>query len=304
MDTVVSSSQSLTRAADRLGAFFADQPTRQGILARSALGRPTAYDDALRERLIAELRGETRLDGSVGGSVLPTIWRAHELMDLGHRGDQAGSIRVMGWVLSLQGKPGAFGEGCADSRHQHRVCEHYMSGFFSAAPPTQRLAPVTLPNGKPFRAEAAARFALSCLALRAALRSGHEGRPLVEQHLVSLGRLAEGFEDWGGYFAPDMVASALYGLALAGPQHRPAVERITAVLLANQNDDGTWHNADLFHTLEALITVGSADAREAVRRAAPALMARQRADGTFGGAAQQERALIGLRALLIAADEA
>jgi hypothetical protein len=35
-----------------------------------------------------------------------------------------------------------------------------------------------------------------------------------------------------------------------------------------------------------------------VRRAATALMALQRTDGTFGTMAQQERALVGLRALL------
>jgi hypothetical protein len=35
-----------------------------------------------------------------------------------------------------------------------------------------------------------------------------------------------------------------------------------------------------------------------VRRALPALEERQRADGSFGSTAQQERALIGLRALL------
>jgi len=38
-----------------------------------------------------------------------------------------------------------------------------------------------------------------------------------------------------------------------------------------------------------------------VRRAATALDTRQRADGTFGIRTQQERALIGLRALLWAA---
>jgi len=36
-----------------------------------------------------------------------------------------------------------------------------------------------------------------------------------------------------------------------------------------------------------------------VRRALPALAARQRSDGSFGATAQQERALIGLRAALL-----
>ena len=300
MDTLVtSSSRTTTAAVDRLAEFFSTAPTRQGILAREALGRPLPGDASLRHRLISQKRGETRLDGSLGGAVLPTIWRAHELLDLGHQSDQAGIIRVMGWVLSLEGKPGAFGEGCTEERHQYRVCEHFMSGFFSAAPASQRLAPITLPNGKVFRAEAAARFAVSCMALRAALRAGHDGRPLVEQHAASLGRLAEGFEDWGGYFAPDMIASALYGLGCAGHHHRPSAERMVEVLIANQQEDGTWQNADLFHTLEGLLSSGVPAGKEAVRRAAPALLARQRADGSFGPAAQAERALIGLRALLV-----
>jgi hypothetical protein len=44
-------------------------------------------------------------------------------------------------------------------------------------------------------------------------------------------------------------------------------------------------------------------AQEAVRRAVPALLSRQRLDGSFGTTAQQERALIALRALLWAEPE-
>jgi hypothetical protein len=40
-----------------------------------------------------------------------------------------------------------------------------------------------------------------------------------------------------------------------------------------------------------------------VRRAVPALLARQRIDGSFGPTAQQERALIALRALIWADKE-
>ena len=50
--------------------------------------------------------------------------------------------------------------------------------------------------------------------------------------------------------------------------------------------------------IEALTAAGTEPAWAAVRRAVPALLGRQRPDGTFGPMAQQERALIGLRALL------
>jgi hypothetical protein len=70
---------------------------------------------------------------------------------------------------------------------------------------------------------------------------------------------------------------------------------------ANQGIDGDWPAADLFQVLDALRAADTPEAHVTVRRAATALAARQRADGTFGAGAQQERALIGLRALLWAA---
>jgi len=48
--------------------------------------------------------------------------------------------------------------------------------------------------------------------------------------------------------------------------------------------------------LEVLRATGDPTALAAVRRAVPALVAKQRPDGTFGSTAQQERALIALRA--------
>lgn len=289
-----------TGAIERLALFFADRPTRQGILAREALGRPAAGDEALRERLVQQLRDETRSDGSVGGAALPTIWRAHELLDLGHAGDQPGAVRVMGWVMSLQGKTGAFGEGCTDARHQHRACEHWLGGFFSPAPPEQRVAPITFPNGKVFRAEPAARFAVSCLALRGAVRAGLEPRPLVQAHLLGLARLEEEWERWGTYYTPDLVASGLVGLAAARHPFGSEARRVSATLASHQEPDGTWARADLFHVLEALVWAGTDPARTALRRSAAALVERQRPDGTFSGAAREERALIALRALLTA----
>lgn len=287
-------------ALDRLELFFAGRATRQGLLARQALGRPAAGDADLRERLIEQLRGDTRSDGSVGGAALPTIWRAHELLDLGHGGDASGTLRVMGWVMSLAGKAGAFGEGCAEPRHHHRACEHWLSGFFSPAPPGHRVAPITFPNGKVFRAEPAARFALSCLALRAAVRAGYEARPTVQAHLIGLGRLQGEWEKWGTYYTPDLVASGLAGLAGASSPHAIAAHRVSAAIAAHQEPDGTWAQAELFHVLEALTWAGTAPARTALRRAVPALLERQRPDGSFPGPAREERALIALRVLLAA----
>jgi hypothetical protein len=288
---------------ERLQLYFAEVATRQGVLARQALGQTAPGDEVLARRLVDDMRAETRMDGSLSGAVVPTIWRAHELLDLGCDADQAGTVRVIGWVLRLQSQPGAFSEGCTPPRHAHRACEHFISGFFSPAPPVQRFAPVMFPNGKVFRAEPAARFAVSCLALRAALRGRLEQRPGVEQHLISLLQLQEQWDDWNGYFAPDAIMAGIHALAFAADAHREVLPRLAGAVAANQAEDGTWTNADLFHTLEALLAVGTEEAHEAVRRAAPALLARQRIDGSFGSTAQQERALIALRALIWAEKE-
>lgn len=294
---------SAREAIDRLRLYFAPATTRQGLLARRALGEPAPDDALLSDRLVEEMRVQTRADGSVAGAVVPTIWRAHELLDLGCEPDQPGAGQVMDWVLELQSKPGAFSDGCTAPRHAHRACEHFISGFFSPAPPEHRLAPVMLPNGKMFRAESAARFAISCLALRAALRGRLEQRPAVAQHLVSLIQLQEQWEQWDAYFAADAIVAGIHALAFASPTHRTVLPRLAASVAANQAEDGTWPTADLFHTLEALNAVGTAEAHAAVRRAVPALLARQRIDGSFGPTAQQERALIALRSLLWAGTE-
>jgi hypothetical protein len=155
-----------------------------------------------------------------------------------------------------------------------------------------------LPNGKVFRAEPAARFAISCLALRAALRGRFDGQPPVERHLASLLQLQEQWKDWNGYFAGDMIVAGIHALAFVSQTHRDILSRLASMIAAHQVEGGTWPNADLFHTLEALLALGTTEAKAAVRRAVPALLARQRFDGSFGSTAQQERALIALRSLI------
>jgi hypothetical protein len=288
----------ILEAIQQLRLYFAPLATRQGILAREALGQPAPDDEAVARRLIDQMRAETRSDGSLRGGVLATVWRAHELLDLRCGPDQPEWARVMGWVLELQGRPGSFSDGCTPARHSYRACEHFISGFFSPAPPAQRIAPVMLPNGKVYRAEPAARFAISCLALRAALRGGLTDHVAIERHTVSLVHLQNHWDDWKGYFAADVMVAVVHTLAYVTGPRRDEVPQLAAVLAANQAEDGTWPKADLFQSIEALLAIGTAEARAILRRAVPALLARQRADGSFGSTAQQERALIALRALI------
>jgi hypothetical protein len=281
---------------DRLVLFFASAPTRQGVLARRSLRRPAPDDAVIVQRLIGQMLSQS--SEGMPGPVVSTIWRAHELMDLGCSGNQEGCHRIIEWMLTLQGGPGAFHQGCSRTRHTHHICEHFISGFFAPAPPEQRLAPIMLPNGKVFRAEPAARFAISCLAFRAAVRAEQGARPQVERHLTSLLQLQEQWNTWNGYFAGDAIVAGIHALAVGLPSRGDLLAKLSSTIAAHQISDGTWPNADLFHTLEALLALGTPEARTSVRRAVPALLARQRSDGSFGSTAQQERAWIALRALI------
>jgi hypothetical protein len=296
-------SKSIREAIERLRLFFGAGATRQAVLARQALEQAAPDDEKLAARLLDDMRAGSRMDGSIGGEVVATIWRAHEMLDLGAPADHAGTARVLGWVLELQSKPGAFSAGCSAPRHAHRACEHFIAGFFSPAPSEQRFAPVMFPNGKLFRADPAARFAVSCLALRAALRAGLEYRPQVRQHMISLVQLQEQWLGDNGYFAPDAVVAGIHALAFAPSEHRDLLPRLSSYLASQQEEDGSWSQADLFHTLEALHALHTPEAHVAVRRAVPVLLSRQRIDGSFGSTAQQERALIALRSLVWAEKE-
>lgn len=286
---------------ERLARYFSGQRTRQGLLARQLVERPAPDDDALAARLRVELAGGIRPDGTVSGGAVPTIWRVHELLDLGEPARSDAVARPLAWLLELQDRPGAYHDGCDRVRHARRLCQHFVAGFFAPAPPAQRLAPVTLPTGKVFRVEPAARFAISCLGLRAALRAGMGDAAPIRRHLESLARVAEQWTEWGGYFAPDTIVAGLHALALGGPSHADIVHRLVDTVMAHQRIEGEWLNADLFQVIDALQAAGTLDAQVTVRRATTALMARQRSDGTFGTTAQQERALIGLRAFVWAA---
>jgi hypothetical protein len=281
-----------------LAHYFGAEPTRPAILARLALGHPGPRDPYLAAELRMRLAAELRPDGSVGGASLPTMWRVHELLDLGEPRDSRSIRAAVRWLGALQGAGGAFGEGCDKQRHARRLCEHFLVGFFSPAPPEQRLTPVTLPNGKLFRAEPAARFALSALALRAMLRAGEGSGSAVRRHLESLARFAEQWSGWASALAPDAIVAGMHALAEAGPPWSDATDRLLPIVAERQGEDGGWADADLFPTLDMLLAVGSADALALVRRALPALSARQRPDGSFGATAREERALIGLRAAL------
>jgi hypothetical protein len=282
-------------AVEQLRLYFAPLKTRQGILARRILGEPAVDDEAVTRDLLQGMEADYRSDGTFSGGVVGLVWRAHELLDL-EAANEPQFARVMERLLHLQGKAGSFSEGCTPARHSYAACEHFLSGFFSPAPPEQRIAPVMLPNGKVFRAEPAARFAVSCLALRAALRAGLAERHAVDRHVVSLIHLQKSPQARTGYFAADVIVAGIHALAyVTGPRCRDMPQ--LAGLMPPISGDAR-EVVDLFQRVETLLAIGTPEAHLLLHQLLPTLLSRQRADGSFGSTAQQERSLIALRALI------
>ncbi len=285
-------------AVEKLAEYFRPLPTRQGVLARRLLRRPAPGDAELTVKLQRQLAAEVGPDGMVAGGLAFTAFRLIELIELGCDEETPAVPRLITWLLAQQDQPGAYGESCVPTRHEQGACEHYLAGFLSPGPLMIRVAPVTFPNGKVFRVEPAARFALSCLGLRALQLTPARTYAAVRRHLSSLAKLKNAWVTWDGFFPPDLLLTALTALGTAGDLERSATAAATSFVVAHQNSEGEWPGADLFVALEALLAVGSPEALGAIHRSLRCLIERQRADGSFGPAAQQERALIALRGLV------
>ncbi|MGE0440315.1 MAG: hypothetical protein AB7L66_08960 [Gemmatimonadales bacterium] len=284
-----------SHSLERVAAFFDRRTTRQAWVARRAVGRTFRSDDELRAQLIGKAGGALSRAGGLKEPVV-VVGLLEDLVDLEAPPEALGPAVTS--LLALGGRPGAFGEGCTAARHNHRVCEHFIGGFFSPAPPTQRVAPVTLPNGRAYRIESQARFAVSCWILQVVLRAGQVGDPSAVRHLDSFTNLLEVWEAWDDMLHPDLAFGAAAALAAAPERWRSAQEALVRLIGNHQLPDGTWPRVDFFTALDGLSRVNDAVARPLLERAVPGLLQRQREDGSFGSVALDDRALIGLRVLL------
>jgi hypothetical protein len=253
-------------AFDKTARFFSDRDSRQAVLARRLAGRAHADDHQLSLILANERRAASRADGSVNGSLVATAWAALEMMDLGSDYLQGALDRLLGWLLSQ------------------------LERDLPADAP-----PVSLPSGAVFHDPEHAAVAARCLGLRALVRAHRGDRPAIA-------RLMDDLAQAKGKQPPtlDLSASVLGALALAPPEHRHHLDGLIARIARAQGTDGDWKEADLLHVLDGLIVAGIRPARAVVVKAAPALLARQRADGSFDEPANEERVLIGMRALQVA----
>ncbi len=295
--------EALGEALERAATFFERRESRAGILGRRLTGRTRLDDGDLAEHLIRDLRRRTRIDGSIGGSLVDTAWAAWELMDLGCAEDCAGLVRVLGYLLTQQDKPGHFAEGCSPERHAARRCHHALQGFFSPGGRDDPIAPVTLPSGATFEDEEEARLAVSCLALRSVLRAGEDRREAVRRHVASLldSDLMAGA--WSADGNPDLLFLAV-GAAGHGPiETRARLGPLLGEVLAHQGTDGTWARAHTFHALGMLSRLADARIRQVATAITPHLCAQQRPSGAFDPTDNEEWALVATRTLTTAHEQ-
>jgi len=260
--------KSLKKAITKLEAFFQDIDTRPGVLARRALGSEKPGDAMLTEALCNERGARTRMDGSIGSSLIDTAWAAWEMMDLGLDALNGQLSRLVSWVLG-----------------------QFEAGPLTTADPV----PLGLPNGAVFDSPEGASLALRCLSTRLLVRAHLGRRPSVVQGIGAIAAAPQPA-------TLNLSASVLSALALAPPEHRHHLDGLVNRLAVAQREDGAWAGADVFHMLDTLVLAGIRPARAVIAKAAPALLSLQRDTGAFDDAAHEERALIGLRALQVAAE--
>jgi len=292
-------------AIERAATYFAARETRQGYVARRLLGTARPEDDRLAEALLKERRARIRSDGSVGGDLVATAWLAWEMMDLGAPASAHAVQRSVNWILGRQEKDGAFAEGCTPRRHELKLCEHAIGGFFSYRSSGRSIRRLTLPTGAAVTSDQGARFLASCFALRTVLRAGQEERTLVRRHVGSLLALPKMWDSWGGLWAPTLTVGALAAIAWAPSPFRGQLPILSEHLALNQKPDGSWRNLDIVHAVDSLVAVPLPQAKEAVALAAPRLAKMQSQRGTVGsGPYAEERTVVSLRAWLIAREYA
>lgn len=295
----------LQRALDRAGPWLATRDSHPALVARRLLRRPRPDDATAAGFMVREARRRTRMDGSIDGSLVRTALTVAELLDLGAMPDDAPVVRTLGFVLSCQNAPGHFGEGCDPERHVAGLCSHALTGFFSPGPRDESVAPLLLPTGLRVENEEHARFVVSCLALRTALRAGEDRRAGVRAHVDCLLDIPGLWRPDAAPWPLDVQVAALGGVMLGPLDHRDRVNQCVDVVVARQAADGSWPGGELFHVLDVLTVLGTAAARQAVDRSVPHVIASQLEDGTWGGSGVgvDVRALIGLRALRLALHE-
>lgn len=268
----------LNGALEKAAEFFRDRETRPGVIARRLLRMPKPDDHVLADHLLRERRRRSTMNGSIGHSLIETQRAAWEMLELGAPVDNAGVVRMTGYLLKQQDAPGRWSEdGSAGD------------GFFSAATRGETVAPLVLRSGTEFRDEDEARFVASCLALRTVLRAGHDQRASVKTHVERLLALR--------VLEPHLAFVALGAIGMAGPHYVQRIGPLMQAVEKTQRDDGSWPEVTIFHAVDMLLSVPTAAARACLVRAADHIVRQQVDSGAFDPIENEEVALIAVRAL-------
>lgn len=279
-------------AIDRAREWLSERRDYWGFLARRQQSRGAP-------ELARHLQGDLRAKQSRAGdweegdlqATAQAIWR---LLDLGLRPTSQPIALGLDWLYGQRDREGAFGHGCTPARHEARICEHYISGFFSPGWPDEPLE-VWLPNGQAVTSDAGARLLMSEKALRSALRARPDD-PRATSSVTGLRGLPL-YLEYGGSYTPALLVGALQALAWSpGPATAEMVAGLE--LLANeQAKDGTWSNVEFFFVLEALLEVRHPLARNQLIKAVPRLLETQHKAGHWGRNYPAAQTWIGLQVL-------
>ena len=260
------------------------------MLARYEIGLATPDDAETRGALVEELESHQRPDGSWASDVGRTAEALLMLRSLrGYHGDRASVVKAHAFIRSRQGKAGRFGEWCGPAWHARHLCHHYVSGFYSPGPPETDFSAYKLANGMEFATEAEARFAISCVALRAMLLSRNLSRDDY-LHLSVIRKVAEmAWRDEALPIGNGGVITGLIALAEA-PRTEESAEAFRGVLARftrAQRADGSWQGVEPFHTGEFLLCAiergyASPIVDAAIIRLALMLSISQQIDGGWG----------------------
>ncbi len=281
-------------------------PVLESLVARREAGVTEPEDARRATELAATLCRLAEPDGSWGGDLFRTAGNLLLLREIEPEPDtptREAAAAACAWLMQRKDQVGRFGAGCEPEAHAAELCSHFVSGFFAPADPGTDLAGTTLVSGGKFHTDEAARFAGTCLALRA-LVTWDARRADVADGLASLSaivrRHAPGDEPLG---------CAGYALAVGavGAIREPEPERVATLagltrLAAAQRADGSWPGVDLFHVLGVLtdpvLAVHRLEAAEvAIQRAAGMLSLMVGSDGSWTREPGPVRTLVAWRAL-------
>ncbi len=264
-------------AVDRGRGWLGERRDFFGYLARRDSGRGAPE---LAWHLRGDLRAKQGPDGSWTEGDLAvsaeSLWR---LLDLGLAGDSPVVEKALDWLYSRRDEEGAYGSGCTPSRHEGRVCEHFISGFFSPGP-SDEPQELTLSNGQSVTSDAGARLLMSERALRSALRA-RPADPRANASVLGLRSLPL-YLEYGGHYTPAVLAGALQALAWQDGLRSAELEAGLESLVGAQEKAGDWPNVEFFFVLEALLEIRHPATDRMLRQATPRLLETQHKYGAWG----------------------